>query len=383
MSQPPPSPRPQPAHPRPTTSAPAPAGSGERTRGRLPSDLRVADWAPRSRLAATTTTVGRAAVPAIDVHNHLGRWLTDGQWCTPDVDALLATMDAAGVETVVNLDGLWGGELEANLDRYDRAHPGRFLTFCQVEWALLAQPDGERRAQEQLRDSARRGARGVKVWKDLGLHVRDETGALVLPDDPRVVRTLALAGELGLPVLIHVADPKAFFDPVDEHNERLDELLAVPEWSFADRDRFPTFERLLEALQALVTATPGTRYIGAHVGCVAEDLDHVERLLDAAPNLVVDIAGRLAELGRQPRRFRRLVLDHPDRVLFGTDAYPLTAEQLEVHLRFLETADEAFDYAPGCAVPPQGRWTISGVHLPGEVLRAVYRDNARRVLGLG
>ena len=140
-----------------------------------------------ARLATTTTTVGRAAVPAVDVHNHLGRWLTDGQWCTADVDALLATMDAAGVETVVNLDGLWGDELEANLDRYDRAHPDRFLTFCQVEWALLAQRDGERRAQEQLRDSARRGARGVKVWKDLGLHVRDDTGALVLPDDPRVI----------------------------------------------------------------------------------------------------------------------------------------------------------------------------------------------------
>lgn len=373
-----------PAHsqqpPQPGSDA-APAG-GAGPQGRAPAALRVVDWAPRSRLTTAATAVGRAAVRAVDVHNHLGRWLTDGQWCTPDVDALLATMDAAGVETVVNLDGLWGDELEANLDRYDRAHPGRFLTFCHVEWGLLAEPDGERRAQEQLRDSARRGARGVKVWKDLGLRVRDAEGALVVPDDPRVVRTLALAGELGLPVLIHVADPKAFFDPVDEHNERLDELVAVPEWSFADRDRFPTFDRLLDALLTLVTATPGTRYIGAHVGCVAEDLDHVERLLDAAPNLVVDIAGRLAELGRQPRRFRRLVLDHPDRVLFGTDAYPLTADQLEVHLRFLETADEAFDYAPGCDVPPQGRWTISGAHLPPDVLRAVYRDNARRVLGL-
>lgn len=346
------------------------------------ADLRLVDWTPRSRLSVAETRVARARVPAVDVHNHLGRWLTDGAWCTPDVPALLATMDATGLETVVNLDGLWGEELDANLDRYDRAHPGRFLTFAHVDWTLLAQPDGERLVQDQLRDSAARGARGVKVWKSLGLDVRDERGELVLPDDPRVVRTLALAGDLGLPVLIHVADPRAFFDPLDATNERLDELVACPGWSFADRTRFPSFERLLDALEALLSSTPGTQYIGAHVGCVAEDLDHVERLLTVAPNLVVDIAGRLAELGRQPRRFRRLVLDHPDRVLFGTDAYPLDAEQVEVYLRFLETDDEAFDYSPGSAVPPQGRWTVSGVHLPDDVLRAVYRDNARRVLGL-
>ena len=354
--------------------APPPSGDGP--------DLRLADWAPRRTLTVPVTHVPRAAVPAVDAHNHLGRWLTDGAWCAPDVGALLALMDDTNVTTIVNLDGRWGAELEANLDRYDRAHPDRFLTFCHVDWTQLALPDGERRIHADLRASAARGARGVKVWKDLGLEVRDASGALVLPDDPRVVSTMALAGELGLPVLIHVADPKAFFAPLDRHNERVDELLAQPQWSFADARTYPTFELLMDALEALLVATPGTRYIGAHVGCVAEDLDHVEHLLRVAPNLVVDIAGRLAEIGRQPRRFRRLVLDHPDRVLFGTDAFPLAREDLEVHFRFLETADEAFDYAPGADVPPQGRWTVSGVHLPAEVLASVYRDNSRRVLGL-
>ncbi|NTW41717.1 MAG: amidohydrolase family protein [Cellulomonadaceae bacterium] len=347
------------------------------------AELRLVDWQPRSRLSAHRTAVTRSAVPCIDVHNHLGRWLTGDGWTTPDVGALLAMMDSHGVEAVVNLDGMWGAELEANLDRYDRAHPGRFLTFCQLDWALLAQPDGEGLLAAQLTDSASRGARGLKVWKNLGLTVRDTAGDLVLPDDPRVIRTLALAGTLGLPVLIHVADPKAFFDPVDPHNERYDELLGSPDWSFADRDRFPTFERLLDALATLVIATPGTQYIGAHAGCAAEELDRVEGLMDAAPHFTIDIAGRMAELGRQPRRFAALVARHPDRVLFGTDAYPLTAEQLEVHFRFLETADESFDYAPGEAVPPQGRWTVSGVDLAPDLLAAVYAGNARRVLGLG
>lgn len=347
------------------------------------ADLRLVNWRPRSRLVAPRTRVGRTAVPSIDVHNHLGRWLSDSRgWMTPDVDALLALMDAHGVETVVNLDGRWGAELDANLERYDRAHPGRFVTFCQLDWDLLAGPDGEDALLAQLADSARRGARGVKVWKNLGLTVRDADGSLVLPDDDRVVRVLAAAGDLGLPVLIHVADPVAFFDPWDARNERYEELLGQPDWSFADRGRYPSFDRLLDALAALVLATPGTRYVGAHAGCAAEDLDRVEALLAAAPNFAIDIAGRLAELGRQPRRFRRLVEAHPDRVLFGTDAYPLTAEQLRVHVRFLETDDEAFEYAPGTDVPPQGRWTVSGVALPADLLRAVYRDNARRFLGL-
>lgn len=344
-------------------------------------DLRLVDWEPRARVRLPRTDVPRAAVPAVDVHNHLGRWLT-ADWCAPDVPALLDLLDRTNVRAVVNLDGLWDDELEANLDRYDRAHPGRFLTFCQVDWTALAHVGGEREVQRQLRDAAARGARGLKVWKNLGLTVTGPDGALVAPDDPRVVETLALAGELGLPVLIHVADPKAFFDPPDRYNERVDELTAQPSWSFADRSRFPSFEHLLDAFGRLLAATPGTTYVGAHVGCVAEDLDHVSRLLRAAPNLVVDIAGRLGELGRQPRRFRRLVEDFPDRVLFGTDAFPLSREQLETHFQFLETADEHFAYSPGDPVPPQGRWAISGADLPAHLLPALYAGNACRVLGL-
>jgi len=232
-----------------------------------------------------------------------------------------------------------------------------------------------------LEDSARRGARGIKVWKSLGLTYRDADG-LILPDDERVIAVLRRAGELGLPVLIHVADPIAFFDPVDAHNERLDELRGARDWWFGDPERFPTFDRLLAALRTLVLACPDTSFIGAHAGCAAEDLDLVERLLDDAPNFALDIAGRMAELGRQPRRFRALIERHPDRVLFGTDIYPATAEQFQLHFRFLETADEAFEYAPGEPVPPQGRWAVSALDLRREHLEAIYRGNAARILGL-
>jgi predicted TIM-barrel fold metal-dependent hydrolase len=203
-----------------------------------------------------------------------------------------------------------------------------------------------------------------------------------MPDDERVIVLIRLAGELGLPVLIHTADPKSFFEPADEHNERLEELLGSPDWWFGDTDRYPSFDRLLEAHAALVLACPGTRFVAAHAGCAAEDLDLVERLLSRAPNYSIDIAGRMAELGRQPRRFAALISRFPDRVLFGTDIYPVSAEQYELHFRFLETADEAFTYAPDAEIPGQGRWTVSGLDLDPALLPAIYHGNAERFLGL-
>ena len=344
--------------------------------------LPLVDWHPRAQVSVPASEVLRPLIPAIDIHNHLGRWLSDGEWMIPDVDALLATMDECGVDTVVNLDGMWGDEVTANVERYDAAHPGRFLTFCQLDWSQLAQPDGVELLIASLDDSAARGARGVKVWKNLGLTFRDDDGSLILPDDPRVVAVLQHAGELGLPVLIHSADPKAFFEPLDANNERLDELLQQRDWWFGDHAVHPTFERLLDAHAALVAACPGTTFVGAHFGCAAEELDRVESMLEANPNYHVDIAGRMAELGRQPRRVAALVARHPDRVLFGTNIYPATAEQYRLHYRFLESADEAFEYAPGSPVPPQGRWNVSALDLDDASLTAIYRDNARRVLGL-
>ena len=191
------------------------------------SDLPLSRWRPRARVVLPTSEVPGPAVPAVDVHSHVGRWLTtDGGWMAPDTRELASTLRAAGVQTLVNLDGRWGDELTANIARYDRASPGTYLTFCHVEWAQLAGSGGPgdsavvERLTAQLADSARAGARGVKVWKDVGLSVRDGSGALVPPDDDRVVAVLRAAGELGLPVLIHTADPVAFFDPLDQHNER-------------------------------------------------------------------------------------------------------------------------------------------------------------------
>jgi predicted TIM-barrel fold metal-dependent hydrolase len=326
--------------------------------------------------------VERARFPVVDAHNHLGRWLTQ-DWSAPDVGSLLELMDGCGVRAIVNLDGR-PGELEANLARYDDAHPGRFATFCQVDWD---EPErggdfGDRMAA-QLREAVDRGARGMKVWKVLGLHVTDDTGSLVMPDDVRLDPLWAATGETAVPVLIHVGDPVAFFEPLDETNERLEELAEHPDWWFGDRDRFPAFDAIIASFENLVARHPATTFIGAHVGGYAEDLAWVGRMLDAYPNFHVDIAARIAELGRQPRAARGLIERHPDRILFGTDDFPPNRETFITHFRFLETADEHFPYSAD-DVPPQGRWAISGLDLPDDTLRKVYAENALRLLpGLG
>jgi predicted TIM-barrel fold metal-dependent hydrolase len=349
---------------------------------RLVDTLLLKDWHPRRQTVTDVTPVPRPAVPVVDAHNHVGRWLSEGGgWLVDDVPALMQVLDDHDVATLVNLDGRWGDELTANLDRYDRAFPGRFATFAHLDWTALQADDAASALVAQVDDAARRGARGFKVWKDLGLTHRDATGTLVLPDDDRVVTALARAGDLGLPVLIHTADPVAFFDPLDATNERVDELGEHPDWWFG-APGLPTFARLMTALETLVAATPSTTYVGAHVGCYAENLAWVSRMLDDHPNFNVDTGGRFAELGRTPRAFRRLVERHPTRVLFGTDAYPPDGPAYETAFRFLETEDEAFEYAPGERVPPQGRWTISGAALPSSLLPLVYADNARRVLRL-
>ncbi|MEU4697959.1 amidohydrolase family protein [Nonomuraea dietziae] len=340
-------------------------------------DIPLSQYRPISQLTVPVTAVERARVPAVDAHVHLGRWLTgDGDWMVKDVPALLATMDRLNLRGMVNLDGRWGGELAANLERYDAAHPGRFATFCHVDWSWTADPGhgfGERLAA-QLRACVAEGAAGLKVWKDVGLRRRDHRGELVMLDDERLAPLWAAAGELGVPIALHTADPVAFFQPVDERNERVEQLAARPDWAFSGPG-FPRFERLMEAMESMVAAHPATTVIGVHAGCWPENLGWVGGMLDRYPNFHIDVAARIAELGRAPRAARELLLRHPGRVLFGTDEIPPDPEVYRIHFRFMESADEAF--AHSTQDPPlMGRWTISGLDLPDDVLARVYAGNA-------
>jgi predicted TIM-barrel fold metal-dependent hydrolase len=349
-------------------------------------DLLLRDFAPRSRLRVPETVVERPRYPVVDAHNHLGSAFA-GDWPMRPVEELVAVMDEAGVETLVDMDGGVGPHLRAELDRYVGRYPGRFAVFAGLDYDAWATDErfGETEAS-RLRGAVSEGAAGLKVWKVLGLRARDSRGRLVAVDDPRLDPLWAAAGELRVPVTIHVADPIAFFDPIDRFNERREELLEHPDWHVhpirpagrPDAPGLPSFDELMAQLDALLGSHPGTTFIGAHVGCAAEDLAWVAGRLHAHANFHVDIAARIGELGRQPYSARDFFLRYADRILFATDDPPAVGAY-RLHYRFLETKDECFAYDLG-DVPSQGRWRVHGLGLPDDVLRRVYNANARRLI---
>src|SRR4051812_29785038 len=258
----------------------------------------LTEFRPRPALVTKATEVPQPRFPVIDAHNHLSAEFGGG-WDARPVEELLAVLDAADVRVFVDLDGGWGeAVLHRHLDKFKTAAPDRFRVFGGVDWAAWPEHgDGFGEwAAARLREQARRGAEGLKIWKPFGLHVRDQHGTLVAVDDARLDPLWATAGELRLPVLIHVADPVAFFDPLDATNERWEELHGHPDWHFPSPP-FPPFLSILEALANVIARHPGTDFVGAHVGCYAENLGWVGALLDRCPNFYIDISARLAELG--------------------------------------------------------------------------------------
>jgi predicted TIM-barrel fold metal-dependent hydrolase len=348
------------------------------------TDLRLVDYRPVRKLRLPEHRVERPRFPVVDAHNHLGPAFSGG-WHDRPVAELLATLDEVGVETVIDHDVEQRAGLAERITRYGRQHPSRFVHFTGLaydEWS--ERPDFGVLEAQRLEAATGLGARGVKVWKPLGLRARDPQGRIVAVDDERLDPFWTAAARLDLPVVVHIADPMAFFDPLDERNERWEEMHAHPDWHFwpprseAGDAGFAAFDELLAAFDRVIGRHPGTTFIGAHVGCAAEDLALVSAMLDRHPNYHVDISARMAELGRQPYTARAFFLRYADRILFGTDL-GYDPEMYRVHYRFLETMDESFDYSTE-AVPPQGRWQIHGLGLPDDVLRKVYRDNARRLI---
>ena len=374
------------------------AGQGETLGAKARLDL--TEFQPKSMLHVRETRVERSRFPVIDVHTHLG-WAAREQggvargqkmtFLTPP-DAALKVMDRKNLRMLVNLTGGYGKGLAESVQRYDRAHPGRFLTFTEPWWGRLNEPGYPAFQADELARAREAGARGLKVTKTLGLYLREKisTGPLVKVDDPRLDPMWDACASLNMPVAIHVADPEAFFLPTDRFNERFEELNNHPDWSFFGRD-FPSFAELVDAFYRVVAKHPRTQFIALHFGHNAENLASVSERLDRYKNVHVDLAARISELGRQPRAARAIFDRHQDRIVFGTDAVPggydtpqqIFGERLyEIYYRFLETEDEYFDYAPA-PVPPQGRWEIYGLGLPESILRKVYHDNAARLLGLG
>ncbi len=338
----------------------------------------------------------RAEHRIIDLHQHVDS--------TPEhLARAVRIMDAAGVGLAVNLSGGYvthaAGEMsefERNQRLANRLYPGRFLLYMNLDYSRWDQPDFTTEAVKQIEEGHRLGAAGFKEFKRLGLFLRDARHKLIKIDDPKLDPVWERCGELGMPISIHVADPRAFWLPLNETNERWKELKDHKDWWFGDTNIYPPRMELLAALNRVIARHPKTTFVCVHFANNAEDLDWVDRMLDRYPNMLADLAARLPELGRHdPDKVRRLFLKHQDRILFGTDFQvfddlilgssgnepPRTdadaATFFAKEWRWLETRDRNWPHM----TPIQGDWTISSIGLPVPVLRKIYFDNARKLLG--
>lgn len=332
-------------------------------------DLRLLEWKPKSQLVVKETRILKPKFPVIDIHNHLKNLSRTQEY--------LEEMDKAGVWKCVGLDGHQKDEFYLkHLQVSQSLSNDRFIIFFRIDWSKLGSPDFGKQQAKKLEKAFKMGIRGLKIHKTLGLGLKDQNGNRIPVDDLRLDPIWAKCGELGIPVLMHVSDPKAFFTPLDLYNERYDELMKHPHYRFYD-DQCPSKEQILTERNRVIAKHPNTIFIGAHVGNLAEELHRVAMWFDCYPNFYVDISARISELGRQPYTARRFFIDYQDRILFGTDTNP-NADAYRIYYRFLETDDEYFNPTKGHHL--QGRWMIYGIHLPDSVLEKIYYQNALRIL---
>jgi predicted TIM-barrel fold metal-dependent hydrolase len=345
---------------------------------------------PGSPAASSSAAKPRSErLTIVDVHVHLSG---DG------VSRLEKLMTQYGFDHVINLSG--GTPLRGLQEQLAAAKsaPGKITVFTTLAYEQVQRPGYGKRMTELVRIAHSQGARGLKIAKALGLGLPTPDEKLMPVDDPGLDPVFEAAGELGMPVAIHSGDPKAFWLPVDKKNERYDELKAHPGWALHG-EPVPSFDEILNQLERRIARHPKTNFISVHFGNCAEDPDRVARMLRRYPNMFIDTAARIPEMGRHPPgKMREFFIEFQDRILFGSDLgvgpegtplflgsegeSPPTAKEQELFFsathRYFETADKSFDHP----TPIQGNWKISGIDLPRAVLEKVYSKNAIRLLKL-
>lgn len=357
-----------------------------------PEVLPMEQWEPKSVLKVPETHVARARYPVIDFHTHMthGSRQALGTEITVSIppDEALPVMERKNIRTLVNLTGSYGAALKQAVAKIQEPHPGKFVVFTEPAYDKASDPGYPKTQADLIEQAHRDGAKGLKVLKTLGLFLQEKgSKTFVRPDDRRFDPMWEATAALNWPVAWHCSEPIAFFLPCDRFNERWEEMHTHPESNFYEKGTLSDRE-LQEARRTVMRRHPKLKVSALHVG-VSEDLGYVSECLDAHPNMTVDIAARIGELGRQPRMARKFFDKYQDRILFGTDASEGAGSpqqmfgdaMYEIYYRFLETEDEYFNYCPW-PHPVQGRWFIYGIGLPDGILKKVYQDNAGRLLGL-
>lgn len=337
----------------------------------LEMKMEFESYDPPSTLVVPEHKLTKAKFPFIDIHNHYG------DMNKADLGERVKFMDELNMGVMVNLSGrgfqtAGGDHLEKSFDNIQKTYPKRFILFTNVDFTDIDNPEWQGRMVRQLESDVKRGAKGLKIYKTLGLHAKDKNGNRIAVDDPRIDPIWAKCGELGIPVLIHSADPKPFWDPIDSLNERWLELKLHPRRRYDSS--FPSFEQVIAEQHNVFKKHPKTKFINAHLGWYANDLKKLSGLLDQYPNMYTEIGAVIAELGRQPRTARDFLIKYQDRVLFGKDSW--VPGEYSTYFRVLETADEYFPYHKRY----HAFWRMYGLELPDEVLKKIYYKNAMKLI---
>jgi uncharacterized protein len=330
--------------------------------------MTIEEYTPRSTLRVPGREVTRARFPFIDVHGH--QQLPNAEQLT----RLVSEMDVLNMAVMVDLSGGSGDRLARKVENYREQFATRFVVFANLNFTGFDQPGWSERAAQQLEaDVKQHGARGLKIFKNLGMDLRDSKGERVRTDDPRLDPVWAKAGELGIPVLIHTAEPASFFEPHDRFNERWLELKLHPRRA-RPPDQYPPWETLMQEQWNVFRKHPRTKFISAHLAWLGGDLARLGKLLDELPNMYAELGAVVYEIGRQPRFAKQFFTKYQDRIMMGKDAY--SAQEYHTYFRILESEDEYFDYYRNY----HAFWKMYGLGLSDDVLRKVYYDNALRVI---
>nr|WP_299337875.1 amidohydrolase family protein [Allomuricauda sp.] len=325
------------------------------------------EYNPKSTLVVPENPVEKAKYTFIDVHSHQFRMASQ------DLSELIRDMDKMNMGIMVNLSGGSGSGLRAMLKNVNDNYPNRFVIFANVDFSGVGNPGWGQAAAAQLEKDVRSGAKGLKIYKSLGLRHRDVNGNRIPVDDPRLDPVWAKCAELGIPILIHSADPKSFWDPMDKNNERWLELKTRPRRKRSDTNPAP-WQQIIDEQHRLFKKHPKTKFINAHLGWYGNNLDRLGELMEEFPNMYTGIAAVIAELGRQPRRAKAFFIKYQDRILFGKDSWQ--PSEFPTYFRVLETADEYFPYHKKY----HAFWAMYGLDLPDEVLQKVYYKNALELI---
>lgn len=338
----------------------------------------LSDFVPTTELVLETHQVNYPKFECIDFHTHLGRMLLGDNYASKyDTADMIKIMKEYGIKGIVNLDGENGVHFD-NMRKKTNGYEDFIYTFGTVDISRFEQSDFEKYVYHTIKELCSSGIRGLKFWKILGLQIKDQKGKYLRVDDERLKVVWQTAAEFDLPIMIHIADPTAFFKPIDCYNERYEELHSRLDWSFYNKDQYSFYE-LMRMQENLLAANPETTFIVAHCCSYSENLSVVSNWLDTFDNLYTDFADRINDLGRQPYTSKKFLEKHQNRVLFGTDLPPTDLNRYPIYYRFLETMDEYFDYSTK-QIPPQGRWKIYGVGLSDKALKKIYFENAKKLL---